>query len=298
MVHSLLSSNQPETVRVHLLHAPELPAHVIDRLHCMVTRLGSSIKFHAVADSALGTLPAWGRVSQVMWYRLFLPDLLPATSRVLYLDCDTLVLDDVTPLWDLDMKACKIAAVSNVFMPEMVGWPRHLGIAEDGYFNSGALLIDLDAWRASGCGGHIAELAREHPERLQFPDQDALNLALASSRLALHPRWNCQNSIFYFSGANDVFGASAVAEARSHPAIVHFEGPELAKPWHYLSKHPYRSAYLSHRAHTPWPDVRVEGKTLGNRLLRPLPSAATARFLKRRAELAESFRQRVRLCSR
>ena len=53
--------------------------------------------------------------------------------------------------------------------------------------------------------------------------------------------------MIYLEMADDVFGAAAVAEARRSPALVHFEGFKIDKPWHYLSKHPYRKAYLEHR---------------------------------------------------
>lgn len=258
LLSSLLTSNDPEMLRAHFLHPPELSIHVIDRLRGMVESSGASIEFHAISARTVRGLPSMGRISRVMWYRLLLPELLPAIKRVLYLDCDVLVLDRIAPLWDLDLDSCQVAAVSNVFPADLLDRPEQLGLPPHGYFNSGVLLMDLDAWRAKGCAQAIAVLAREHPERLIFPDQDALNIVLGDSRLALHPRWNAQNSVFYSSWAADVLGATAVAEARADPAIVHFEGPAHAKPWHPESPHPYRQAYLDHRAHTPWPKIRSE----------------------------------------
>lgn len=89
------------------------------------------------------------------------------------------------------------------------------------------------------------------------------------------------NSLYLLPEATAVFGAEVVREACTHPAIVHFEGPALAKPWHYLNKHPFRRAYAAHRAATPWPDVPVTGRTFGNRLLRPLPTKLTLGVLRR-----------------
>lgn len=263
---SLMSSNDADTVLAHFLHPPGLSLDVIDRLRGMVESHGASIEFHEIAGSAVRGLPSMGRIPQVMWYRLALPELLPATERVLYLDCDTLVVDDIAPLWKLDMDSCAIAAVSNVFPQDLLERPAQLGLDQCGYFNSGVLLMDLDAWRATGCGPAIAALAREHPERLIFPDQDALNMVLGAGRLPLHPRWNAQNSVFYYSWAGEVFGATAVEEARRDPAILHFEGPAHAKPWHDQSSHPYRQVYLDHRAETPWPDARAESNSPRRRL--------------------------------
>ena len=57
-------------------------------------------------------------------------------------------------------------------------------------------------------------------------------------------------------------------QARSDPAIRHFEGPSINKPWHYLCDHEMRELYRSLRQRTPWPRVRLEGRTPANLLRR------------------------------
>lgn len=275
MIHSAISTNPAVEIRAHFLHPARFPTDSMERLREMVHHLGASIVFHEVAHGAADGLPAMGRISEVMWYRLALPDLLPATERVLYLDCDTLVLGPLAPLWELDLQGCSVAAVTNVFPPYLLHRPDDLGIPRRDYFNSGVLLMDLVAWRTHQWRERIEGLARSQPECLVFPDQDALNIGLQGSRLALHPRWNCQNSILYFGAAEDLLGVVPAAEARAHPAILHFEGPAFAKPWHYLSTHPFRHMYINHRAQTPWPQVRSEGRTFKNRVRRWLPECAT-----------------------
>jgi lipopolysaccharide biosynthesis glycosyltransferase len=134
--------------------------------------------------------------------------------------------------------------------------------------------MDLDRWRAEDWAGRVVARAHSDPSRIVFPDQDALNLELHESRSPLHPRWNCQNSIMYFRTGEALLGVVPVAEARAHPAILHFEGPDWAKPWHYLARHPSRPLYFHHRAGTPWPEIQPEGKTLKNRVRRVLPEPA------------------------
>jgi lipopolysaccharide biosynthesis glycosyltransferase len=270
--HSVLTVNPRGSVRAHFLHSPGLRRETITRLTEMVSGLGGEIAFHELGDEASDGLPAMGRISEVMWYRLALPELLPHTERLLYLDCDTIALAPLAPLWELDLNGAGVGAVTNVFPFDLQHRPEELGLALRDYFNSGVLLMDLEAWREHGWSERILKLARSQPERLVFPDQDALNIELRDRWLALHPRWNCQNAILYLETADAVLGAVAAAEARAHPAILHFEGPAWAKPWHYLSSHPYRHTYLSHRAQTPWPHVRLEGRTAGNFARRHAPS--------------------------
>ena len=270
VIRSLLASNDPRGVTAHILHPPEVGADAIRRLGQMVSRNGGAARFYEIGGSEVQGLPSMGRISHVMWYRLLLPQLLSAIERALYVDCDTLIVDDISPLWALDLQENPVAAVTNVFPRDLAHRPRELGLSEDQYFNSGVLLMDLDVWRRTRCSESIARVARDHPGRLVFPDQDALNLVLASRRLPLEPRWNAQNAIFYFPWATDTFGSGAVAQARRNPAVVHFEGPAQAKPWHLGSNHPYRRTYLEYRRQTPWPRVRFEGGSLPRRLGRRL----------------------------
>ena len=69
-----------------------------------------------------------------------------------------------------------------------------------------------------------------------------------------------------------VFGAEAVRDATDHPRILHFEGPSLAKPWHYLCDHPFRTQYRSTHSRTPWSGAPIEGRTVPARLIALLPS--------------------------
>lgn len=256
----------------------------------MTEDLGAALATHEVDDPRLAGLPGAGRISTVMWYRILLPELLPDVDRVLYVDCDVVATADVGPLATVDLGGAAVGAVHNVPYGGADDDAR-VGLADgQRYFNSGVLLMDLDRWRERRTTDQLVAFARTETERLVFPDQDALNAVLAGDRAVLHPRWNCQNTLFFSPEAAAVFGHDVVRAACNDPALVHFEGPALAKPWHYLSIHPHRATYRRHRAATPWPEGVVEGRTLTNRILRHLPRRVMLRALaaqeRRRSEAA------------
>lgn len=273
MLHSLLTHNDPAGVRIHYLHGPLLPEHVFERLRRMVGDMGSHIEFHEMVGADVDDLPVMRRIPKLMWYRVLLPERLQDLSRIIYLDADTVVLGDLGPLWSTDLSGCYLGAVNNVFEPEQTHRAQAIGLSSAAdYFNSGVMLMNLDAMRQDGCSSLIQNYARSLGEQLLWPDQDALNAVLWKKRYKLHPRWNCQNSLFYFvSRSSAVFGVDAARDAARQPMIVHFEGPDLVKPWHYLSKHPYRHQYYLHLASTPWPVTPPLGLNWTNRLLRILP---------------------------
>jgi lipopolysaccharide biosynthesis glycosyltransferase len=270
MLHSVLAHSGAHDVAVQYLHGPRFDRDDARRLEQMVAREGGSIAFHEIPDSDVRGLPTTTQFTAAMWYRLFLPELLPEAERVLYLDADTIAVDTLAPLWETDLGGHWVAAVTNVFQQNHLQRPRELGLrGPEVYFNSGVLLMNLDEMRRDGCTERLLEYARSHPE-IEWPDQDTLNVVLGERRLALHPRWNVMNSMVRFPWAADVFGETMLAEALRSPSIRHFEGPAQNKPWHYLCEGELRAAYFEHRRATPWPNVEIEDATLRNAVRRQL----------------------------
>jgi lipopolysaccharide biosynthesis glycosyltransferase len=241
LLHSA-AAHAPD-LRVHYLHAPGLGRRARRRLE---RATGGAIDFHEVAPERVQDLPVREYFTEAMWYRLLLPELLPGVDRVLYLDVDTLVLDDLAPLWATNLDNAYLGAVTNVFQPDHLFHAAELGVRVQDYFNSGVLLLDLEALRRDDCMPRVRETAAARAGQRGWPDQDALNLVLGSRRAPLHPRWNVMNSVLQFDSAADVFGAEAVEEASRAPAIRHFEGPPANKPWRRGSRTAHRAEWRAH----------------------------------------------------
>jgi lipopolysaccharide biosynthesis glycosyltransferase len=253
MLRSVFAAGGVGGVRAHYLHGPGLRRASRRRLERLAQAAGGEIVFWPVPDDRVAGLPVHGYFTSAMWYRILLPELLPDVERVLYLDVDTLALDDLAPLWDIDLDGALVAAVTNVF--ERGRWDAHteaLGVAQEDYFNSGVLLLHLAEMRRSGSVDEMRRLAARHGDRLLWPDQDVLNLALGPRRVALHPRWNAMNSLFVFDNADEAFGPGEAREARARPAIRHFEGPGANKPWARGATVPHAAEYRRNRNATPW----------------------------------------------
>lgn len=268
MLHSVASHRGQLDLDAHFVHGPTLSMETRRLLAGMVERDGGTLTLHEVADENIAGLPETREIPAAMWYRTFLPRLLADVDRVLYLDADAIAVDALEPLWATDISDDYVAAVTNVWEPWNRAYPVELGLADPtAYFNSGVLLMNLDAMRRDDCSRRILDCARSR-DRMVWPDQDALNVVLGERRVELHPRWNVMNSVMVFPEAIDVFGAEAVEEARQRPGIRHFEGPWANKPWHFECGRPGREDYLLNRAATPWPDVDLEGATVRARLRR------------------------------
>lgn len=268
MLHSALKQSDARLV-VHYLHGPDLPDFQRSALASMFGQTDGDLVLHEIAPERVAGLPLQDRFGGAMWYRILLPELLPEVDRVLYLDIDTIVTDRLEPLFAIDLADNLLGAVTNVFMEFHRARPGELGIDPSEYFNSGVVLFNLTAARASGFTDGLLDLARARGHTFLWPDQDALNLAARGRWERLHPRWNCMNSFFSRPRlAEATFGATPLAQATAQPAIRHFEGPGFNKPWHILHDRNGQRLYRDHRTRTPWPAYSLEGGTAVNRVRR------------------------------
>jgi lipopolysaccharide biosynthesis glycosyltransferase len=255
-----------ERLRVHFLPGPDVGPRDRRLLSEMVEAGGGSIGFLEVDPSRIDGLATMGYISATMWNRIFLPELLPELDRVLYLDADTIIMDSLEPLWELDLADKLVGAVTNVFQRFVPDRREQFEIerSDPPYFNSGVLLFNLDLMRSTGATEELLAYAYAHRDVKGWPDQDALNHVMGPRRLALDPRWNVMNSFEVYPWSEDVFGAEALARAREHPAIRHFEGPSINKPWHLLCERDTRAVYRVYRRQTPWPRYLPDGLTPAN----------------------------------
>ncbi|HXG29194.1 MAG TPA: glycosyltransferase family 8 protein [Nevskiales bacterium] len=296
MLNSVLDHAGGLAVTVHFMHARHLDRDVLERLAVMISTKGGWFHPVHVPDESVAGLHASERITRVAWYRSLLPQLLPDIERVLYLDCDVLAVDCLRPLWETDLEGCYAAAVRNVFQPALAKRHLALGLPPDQpYFNSGVLLMNLALMRRDRCTEKILTHARQHGAKLIWVDQDSVNYVLGTRCRLLHPRWNCQNSLFYWRHAGEAFAPGEVEEATRRPAILHFEGPGLAKPWNPLCKHPWRAHYHFNLAQTPWACQAEAEIDWGSRLLRLLPMRVAPVLLdwawRLRRRLGRAFRR-------
>ncbi len=201
--------------------------------------------------------------------RLFVGQLLPEeVKRVLYLDCDTVVVRSLERLWNTDLQGCILGAVMEPTIYESVKEQAGLGV-RDAYINSGVLLIDLVRWRQFGTEKRLLDFYEEKGANLFACDQDTINGALKGEIFFLSPRYNFFSNYRYFSYKElvkysrtyETVGEKEYKRAKAYPAIIHYAGDE--RPWVAGNRNHYRGAYEKYLAMTPWAGTPKEkGKEL------------------------------------
>lgn len=197
-------------------------------------------------------------VSQATYYRFSIPSIIPDhVKKVLYLDCDVVIKDDISKLWSFDLNDSLIGAIYNPFFNRFI----ELNIDQNkGYFNAGVLLINLFLWRKLDISHKALNFIDQNPEKIKMWDQDALNAVIKGCWLKLSPRWNQQSAFFdfYFQKfyREKFYSKEEFQEALYNPAIIHYSS--MCKPWDYDNVHPYRNEYYRYLSQTPWSDFRPQ----------------------------------------
>lgn len=190
--------------------------------------------------------------------RLFMGEMLPeSVERVLYLDCDTVVVRSLKRIWKEKLGGAVLGAVMEPTIYSAVKESVGLGTG-DGYYNSGVLLVDLKRWREEHVQDRLMQFLKEKGGALFASDQDLLNGALKGKIHTLMPECNFFPNYRYFTYKTLLKHApsySAVPKeeflkAKRQPVIIHYMGDE--RPWIRGNLNHYRLAYEKYSAMTPW----------------------------------------------
>lgn len=265
---SLFVNNDGTDFTIHII-ARKLSSEDEQILIRLTAPYGHKILFHLPDEQMLEgfTIRAThNRLSQAAYFRCFLSALLPADiHRVLYLDCDILVLGDILPLWETSLDTnTAVAAVRDMGCNEPQRYEILKYPMEYSYFNSGVMLVNLDYWRTHNIPHACVDFYHKYPDRIIFNDQDLLNCVLHEHKKLVELKWNVQDAFYRDMPANSTEWRQANAKTLCHPTILHYTN---RKPWLYDSQHPLRNEYFKYWDMTPWKDYKP-WKSSANRLKR------------------------------
>lgn len=255
-------SETPETLHFYLL-GYQLPANIHQQLHLWFTTLPASLTIIEAENHSWPELTL-GRFGPAAMLRLGMHNWLPPNcQKVIYLDCDLVVLDDIANLLSFDMQGAPIACVANLQGTDQ----SRMGLGYQHYFNSGVLLVDLERWKARNVLDQVERILKQHDYTLNYPDQDALNL-IFQDWYRLPMRWNMQPYAYPAVEKKVAHYADWQKElelAIREPAVIHFIGAR--KPWHTNSRHPLAYLYQHYHSLTPWGESkRAPHRSLKQRL--------------------------------
>jgi len=237
LVSSLVKHHARNQFKIHAI-ATGLLVEEKQQITKLVAKSGNEILFYETDPGILNSYVLSNQWTSSVYYRLCFSSILPEeVSRLLYLDCDTLVVSSLLALYQSDLDGYPVAAVYDNYVRSQ----PLIGIFEEGdYFNSGVLLMDLKEWRQQTISEKTFEYLRSYPERICYVDQCALNAVLKGNWKKLDSRFNLMYSILPGQVSrremNDILKGAV---------IIHFT---LQRPWQMLCRNRFRYLFFKYLA--------------------------------------------------
>lgn len=184
---------------------------------------GLSVNFVDISESIKGISSLFKNIyhfSVATYYRLFIASLFPQYDKIIYLDCDLVVLGDISELYNTELYDNILGAVPDHFVACTKQFRCYaesaVGVDPETYFNAGVLLISLEQFRKHGIEEKFVKLITEYDFDLVDPDQAYLNYLCFGKTRILPNGWNKAPSALSCQGDKN---------------IVHYN--LYKKPWQY-----------------------------------------------------------------
>jgi lipopolysaccharide biosynthesis glycosyltransferase len=219
-IHILHSDLDAKTQKAFLELDPEISFHYID-----------PSRFAGMAKSK----SSW---TEIVYYRILIPEVLPQYDKVIYSDVDVFFKRDLSGVYDTDVAGYEWAGVrAEVNSAQAVGHRYFPENKNEYIFWSGFMLINCAKWRQENTIARLFENGQIFHDRLKFFDLDLINITCDSIKPL--PFDYCVLESIYekpieqaheYGYLNKVYSDGELLRAKNDPAIIHYAG-ELGKPW-------------------------------------------------------------------
>jgi lipopolysaccharide biosynthesis glycosyltransferase/glycosyltransferase involved in cell wall biosynthesis/acetyltransferase-like isoleucine patch superfamily enzyme len=172
-------------------------------------------------------------VSTTAMFKFDIPNILKSHDKVLYIDSDVLILQDLKDLFDMDFEDSYAIVVKDILTIKNKKHLKRLNFKCDFYFNSGVMLLNLKKLRQDDISDKLIDYRKNKTNH--FMDQDAFNVVFCNKVKFAPLRYNLLN--FYFEvlpvetleNFYDEKLNPEITENYKNATILHLGGAE--KPW-------------------------------------------------------------------
>ena len=185
--------------------------------------------------------------SIVTYYRLFIASLFPEYKKIIYLDCDLVVLGDISELYNIDIGDNIIAAADEEYVQNTNEFRRYakiaIGVNPDTYINAGVLLFNLEAFRENKIEEKFIELITNYDFDLLDPDQAYLNYLCYGKIYFLENGWNKEPMQISLQGNKNIVHYALYKKPWQYDDVI--DGEYF---WKYAKNSPYYERILENKA--------------------------------------------------
>lgn len=179
--------------------------------------------------------------TEMVYYRLLIPEILPQYDKVIYSDVDVLFKDDIFELYNIDIDNYELAAfptsinidseanriIGKIFFPENKNKYQ---------YNSGILVFNSKRMRKEKTIDKFFKTIKHFKDRLKLFDQDVINIT-CNKIMPIPFRYIVYQNIYYnndftntkeYQVLKSIYTKEELTNEKSNTKIVHYTG---VKPW-------------------------------------------------------------------
>ncbi len=171
-------------------HVTDKWGQQIEFININTESIDKGINFYAFQHS---------RITPIGLARITIPNIIPQNiDRIIYLDGDILVTDDLLELYNFDLQNKPAGLVKNIVKEK---YTIH---KFKNYYNSGVILLDTKKWRQNHITEAMLNYLHSHSQdfmydmdspkgsKYRYGDQDLINCVLENNITTLPQKWNNQ----------------------------------------------------------------------------------------------------------
>ena len=226
-IASLIDHTNPNrNYEINIIHQ-QLSKENKDRLKRLKTKnvkiklVGMKKQLEEIKNNSNNRLNGGDIFTLTIFFRIFLPKMFKLKDKGIYIDCDTVINQDVGELFDIDLGNNFIGGVQDKSVSKNPTFIKYfekvVGVPFGNYINSGMMLMDFKKLRKAKFDEHFMYLFNKYHFDTIAPDQDYINAMLYGKIKYLDYKWNCM--------------PVELGLPLKNPAIIHYN--LFLKPWHY-----------------------------------------------------------------
>lgn len=240
-IKSLIDRAKADTSYDIYVYHPDIDDKTAGEFKKMLEGTNHSITFEYISTERFKGAPInkGGSWTEIVYYRLLIPELLPQYEKVIYADTDVLFKDDLSDIYNLDISDYECAAVA--MEPNNENMICHKYFPENKNaltFISSFIVFNSKKMREENFVQRIFDTIKTFNTRLKFFDVDALNIT-CNKIYELPFRYGVFQSMFYhddwsksyeFNFLKHVYSEEELRKETRNVVMLHYAG-KPGKPW-------------------------------------------------------------------
>ncbi|MGQ0286281.1 glycosyltransferase family 8 protein [Pasteurellaceae bacterium 22721_9_1] len=216
-----------QNVKFYLLNK-EFPDEWFQVLNKSLNKIECQIIDVKVITDIFDGFTVLNRITSPTCYRYFISDL--PEDRILYLDCDIVIDDNIDEFYSMDFKDNLVMATEDPYTNSSKVSHSYEDFPDmKPYFGAGVLLVNNKLWKEQNITATLCEYTLKYPN-LIYLDQDVLNIVCKNKWGSINKIYNYQlHAKVVLRAANMLEELAEFDKLATPPKIIHFTGPY--KPW-------------------------------------------------------------------